>query len=64
MEINGNFVVIGGKDYNSGQSDGFSDIYKLSCYRNNCKWNKMDEKLQVGRSWFVAMPAPDNICID
>ena len=54
MEIDGNFYVIGGYDS--------SDVYKISCASNVCKWIKMNQKLQVPRECFVAMQAPKNSC--
>ena len=54
MEIDGNFYVIGG--YAS------SDVYKISCASNVCKWIKMNQKLQAPRECFVAMQAPKNSC--
>ena len=57
LEMNGDTYVIGGES-----SFVESSIYQLSCSSGLCSWTTLNQQLQVGRQYPVAMPVQDNFC--
>ena len=55
VSLGDSIVAIGGKDDSKAAQ---SSIYQLSCPGGlaHCAWTKLENKLQVARSNFVAMP--------
>ena len=52
-------VVLGGKG--NFYEDMNHEIYKLKCSNGKFTWEKLPQKLKIGRTEFVAIPIPDSM---
>ena len=56
VSIGGDIIVIGGWDDINDQSN----LYKLSCYNEDCQWTTLPQTLKVHRDDMVAVAIPDD----
>ena len=60
IEIQGDAYLFGGFDAGKWNSA----IYQLSCSSGICSWSIINQELKVARSYAVAIPVPDNFCLE
>ena len=59
LQIQGDVFVFGGKDQEDVDQ---TEIYKLSCYNEDCTWTTLNQTLKIKRSHLVAIAVPDSFC--
>ena len=72
METNQGVIAVGGSydrgnSYESGRYESRKEILKLVCPNDqiqNCEWEEMPQKLELGRRDHVVIPLPEsyNVC--
>ncbi len=55
------FLFVGGWNWDTGRLE--DSIYKLQCYNLECCWTKLDHRLKVARSSFLAAFVPDSVLL-
>ena len=58
VSIGGDIIVIEG--YDGYAYDDQSNLYKLSCYNEDCQWTTLPQTLKVHRDDMVAVAIPDD----
>ena len=58
VQFGGDLYTIGGLP-NAYQKE----IQRISCSSRVCTWTTINQQLKVGRSWTVAIPVMDSLCI-